>query len=85
MAPRVCCGDGAAGWADAGITVPYTLWQRYGDTRVIEEHYTSMTRYADWLQATSSGNLRPNAGPYLDWLNLDDPTPAGVIGTAYAP
>src|SRR5690606_35994512 len=30
VAPRVCCGDGATGWADAGITVPYTLWQRYG-------------------------------------------------------
>ncbi|MFE9204419.1 family 78 glycoside hydrolase catalytic domain [Micromonospora sp. NPDC007230] len=83
VAPRACCGDGATGWADAGITVPYTLWQRYGDTRVIEEHYASMVRYAAWLQSTSSGNRRTNAGPYLDWLNLDDPTPAGVIGTAY--
>jgi alpha-L-rhamnosidase len=83
VAPRACCGDGATGWADAGITVPYTLWQRYGDTRMIEEHYASMVRYASWLQSTSSGNRRTNAGPYLDWLNLDDPTPAGVIGTAY--
>ncbi|WP_406104649.1 family 78 glycoside hydrolase catalytic domain [Micromonospora globbae] len=83
VAPRACCGDGATGWADAGITVPWTLWQRYGDTRVIEEHYESMTRYASWLQTTSSGNRRTNAGPYLDWLNLDDPTPAGVIATAY--
>ncbi|MFI6263848.1 family 78 glycoside hydrolase catalytic domain [Micromonospora sp. NPDC051006] len=83
VAPRACCGDGATGWADAGITVPYTLWQRYGDTRVVEEHYPSMVRYASWLESTSSGNRRTNAGPYLDWLNLDDPTPAGVIGTAY--
>ncbi|MFI2650967.1 family 78 glycoside hydrolase catalytic domain [Micromonospora fulviviridis] len=83
VAPRACCGDGATGWADAGITVPYTLWQRYGDTRVVEEHYASMARYASWLQSTSSGNRRTNAGPYLDWLNLEDPTPAGVIGTAY--
>ncbi|MEK8103963.1 alpha-L-rhamnosidase C-terminal domain-containing protein [Micromonospora sp. M12] len=75
--------DGATGWADAGITVPYALWQRYGDTRVIEEHYASMVRYASWLESTSSGNLRTNAGPYLDWLNLEDPTPAGVVGTAY--
>ncbi|MEH1168718.1 family 78 glycoside hydrolase catalytic domain [Micromonospora sp. CPCC 205539] len=83
VAPRACCGDGATGWADAGITVPYALWQRYGDKRVIEEHYASMVRYASWLESTSSGNLRTNAGPYLDWLNLDDPTPAGVVGTAY--
>ncbi|MDR6319701.1 family 78 glycoside hydrolase catalytic domain [Actinoplanes couchii] len=84
VAPRSCCGDGAAGWADAGITVPYTLWKRYGDTRVLADHYDSMRRYVDYLQATSDGPLRPNAGPYLDWLNLDDPTPAGVVGTAYA-
>lgn len=83
VAPRACCGDGATGWADAGITVPYALWQRYGDTRVVEEHYASMVRYASWLESTSSGNLRTNAGPYLDWLNLEDPTPAGVVGTAY--
>ncbi|MET8310354.1 family 78 glycoside hydrolase catalytic domain [Micromonospora sp. NPDC005173] len=83
VAPRACCGDGATGWADAGITVPHALWQRYGDTRVVEDHYASMVRYASWLESTSSGNLRTNAGPYLDWLNLDDPTPAGVVGTAY--
>ncbi|WP_205650204.1 family 78 glycoside hydrolase catalytic domain [Actinoplanes solisilvae] len=84
VAPRQCCGDGASGWADAGITVPYVLWKRYGDTKVLAEHYDSMRRYIDYVQATSDGLLRPNAGPYLDWLNLDDPTPAGVIGTAYA-
>lgn len=84
VAPRMCCGEGVSGWADAGITVPYTLWKRYGDTRVLADHYDSMRRYIDYVQATSKGLLRPDAGPYLDWLNLDDPTPAGVVGTAYA-
>ncbi|WP_433789101.1 family 78 glycoside hydrolase catalytic domain [Actinoplanes sp. CA-252034] len=84
VAPRSCCGEGVSGWADAGITVPYTLWKRYGDTAVLAQHYDSMRRYVDYVQATSRGLLRPDAGPYLDWLNLDDPTPAGVVGTAYA-
>ena len=84
VAPRSCCGEGVSGWADAGITVPHTLWKRYGDTKVLADHYDSMRRYIDYVQATSNGLLRPNAGPYLDWLNLDDPTPAGVVGTAYA-
>ncbi|MEU4156472.1 family 78 glycoside hydrolase catalytic domain [Actinoplanes sp. NPDC026670] len=84
VAPRSCCGEGVSGWADAGITVPYTLWKRYGDTKVLADHYDSMRRYVDYVQATSRGLLRPDAGPYLDWLNLDDPTPAGVVGTAYA-
>jgi alpha-L-rhamnosidase len=84
VAPRGCCGEGVSGWADAGITVPYTLWKRYGDTKVLADHYDSMRRYIDYVQATSRGLLRPDAGPYLDWLNLDDPTPAGVVGTAYS-
>jgi hypothetical protein len=84
IAPRKCCGEGASGWADAGVTVPYTLWKRYGDTKVLADHYDSMRRYVDYVRATSDGLLRPGAGPYLDWLNLDDPTPAGVVGTAYA-
>ena len=84
VAPRKCCGEGVSGWADAGITVPYTLWKRYGATKVLADHYDSMRRYIDYVQATSSGLLRPDAGPYLDWLNLNDATPAGVIGTAYA-
>nr|GID87135.1 hypothetical protein Ade03nite_60590 [Actinoplanes derwentensis] len=84
VAPRKCCGEGVSGWADAGITVPHTLWKRYGDTKVLADHYDSMRRYVDYLQASSQGLLRPDAGPYLDWLNLDDPTPAGVVGTAYS-
>ena len=30
---RTCCGDGTAGWGDAGTIVPYTLCKRYGDPR----------------------------------------------------
>ena len=63
--------------------MPHTLWQRYGDTRVVEQSWASMVRYADWLERTSSGNRRTNGGAYLDWLNLDDPTPSAVIATAY--
>ena len=30
-------GYGPAGWVDAGVHVPWTLWQAYGDTSVIAE------------------------------------------------
>ncbi|WP_238161790.1 family 78 glycoside hydrolase catalytic domain [Kribbella antibiotica] len=75
-------GQGNAGWADAGVNVPWTLWQAYGDTNVIREHYASMARYVDYLASHSPGLIR-GGGDYGDWLNLDDPTPGDLIGTAF--
>ncbi|MFI5732739.1 family 78 glycoside hydrolase catalytic domain [Kribbella sp. NPDC051587] len=75
-------GLGNAGWADAGVNVPWTLWQAYGDTNVIRQHYASMTRYVDYLASHSPGLIR-GGGDYGDWLNLDDPTPGDLIGTAF--
>ena len=75
-------GAGNAGWGDAAVTVPYTLWQTYGDKAVIEESYESMTAWVDYLEKNSDGYIRPDAG-YGDWLNLDDNAPRDLIGTAY--
>ena len=36
---------GAPGWADAGVIIPWTLWQHYGDTRVLAEQWDAMERY----------------------------------------
>ncbi|QYJ03014.1 family 78 glycoside hydrolase catalytic domain [Nocardioides panacisoli] len=75
-------GYESAGWMDAGVHVPWTLWQAYGDTDVIRENYDMMRRYVDFLEADSTDHIR-SAGGYLDWLNLDDPTPADVLDTAF--
>lgn len=82
VAPKACCGEGSAGWGDAGVTVPYTIWQRYGDLRVIEENYDAMVKWIDYLKKNSNGYIRPNSG-YGDWLNINDNTPNDLIGTAY--
>ena len=75
-------GYGPAGWADAGVHVPWTVWQAYGDTTVIRENYDAMKKYVDYLDRDSTNHIR-SAGGYLDWLNLDDPTPADVLDTAF--
>ncbi|MEU1540208.1 family 78 glycoside hydrolase catalytic domain [Actinacidiphila glaucinigra] len=75
-------GYESAGWMDAGVHVPWTLWQAYGDTEVIRENYDMMKKYVDFLDADSTGHIR-SAGGYLDWLNLDDATPADVLDTAF--
>ncbi|RII14768.1 Bacterial alpha-L-rhamnosidase [Streptomyces sp. YIM 130001] len=75
-------GNGAAGWGDAGVTVPWALYQAYGDIRVLEESWASMVKWLEYLEAHSDGLLRPDAG-YGDWLNIEDETPKDVIATAY--
>lgn len=75
-------GYANTGWSDAGVNVPWTLWQAYGDRGVIEENYSAMSKYVDYVVRTSDHYIR-GGGNYGDWLNLDDPTPGDVVGTAF--
>ena len=75
-------GQGVAGWGDAGVTVPWALYQAYGDVRVLEQSWASMLKWLDYLKRHSNGHLRPAEG-FGDWLNVQEETPKDVIGTAY--
>ncbi len=61
---------GGAGWADAGVIVPFTIWRVYGDTRIIERHWDSMVRWMNWLERTNPDGLRTRElnNNYGDWL-----------------
>ncbi len=41
--------NGACGWADAGIIIPYRFWKIYGDTKILEDHYEAMKKYAGFV------------------------------------
>jgi alpha-L-rhamnosidase len=83
VAPAVISGAGTAGWGDAGVIVPYNIWQRYGDTSVINEHFTAMTRWVDYLRSTAGADLIRNQNTYGDWLNVDDNTANDLSSTAF--
>lgn len=74
--------EGTAGWGDAGIIVPWTLYKVYGDQRVIENHYKSMTKWIEYLQTNSDRLIRPKFG-YGDWLQINTHTPKEVVSTAF--
>ena len=38
--------DGSPGWSDAGVLIPYRIYNRYGDIRILEENYEAMRKYA---------------------------------------
>jgi alpha-L-rhamnosidase len=82
VSPGVTGGEGTPGWGDAGVVVPYVVWQRYGDTQIIRSSWPAMQHWISYLQANSTNLLRPPIG-YGDWLNVNDNTPLDVIGTAY--
>jgi alpha-L-rhamnosidase len=67
---------GGAGWADAGIIVPWTIWRVYGDTRIIEKHWRAMTAWLDYLERANPGHLRTRdlRNNYGDWLCIPTDT-----------
>lgn len=73
-------------WSDAMITVPYALWHGYGDAQVLRENWAAMSKFFNFV-VTSAGDDHIETGRATwfsqDWLNLDDPTPIPVLGTAY--
>ena len=42
VAPVSGSGNGTAGWGDAGTIVPFALYKRYGDPRILQASYPSM-------------------------------------------
>jgi alpha-L-rhamnosidase len=67
-----------AGWSEAGIILPWTLNERYGDTGVIDENWDAMCRWMDFIAAENPDWLwRNRRGLDLgDWLSVDAVKPA---------
>ncbi|VXB37474.1 Alpha-L-rhamnosidase [Arthrobacter sp. 9V] len=64
--------DSAAVWSDAAVWVPWALWTAYGDKRVLEEQFESMTGHARRLRNKLSPNGLWDTGfQFGDWLDPD--------------
>jgi alpha-L-rhamnosidase len=75
----------AAGWMDAGVICPWTIWQTYGDTRVIKEHWRKMQDFMLWRKVRDPElkGATDDCG-FGDWLSLGDvKTPIAFIDLAY--
>jgi alpha-L-rhamnosidase len=76
---------GAPGWGDAGVIVPFTAWQQYGDIALVREHWDAMRRWLRFIEQGNPDYLRKNrVGPnFADWLAPDPRTPRDLVATAY--
>jgi alpha-L-rhamnosidase len=86
VAPRLGAErDGAPAWGDAGVIVPWTIFQRYGDVRILERHWDAMERYLAYLVRHNPDLLWRSRrhNDYGDWLSVGADTPREVLATAY--
>ncbi len=80
-----------AGWSEAGIILPWQLWQRYGDTAAIDENWSAMEAWMAFVARDNPDHVwRRNRGLDLgDWLSVDairpddETTPRALCATAY--
>ena len=76
-------GFGAAGYADAGVLVPWALYLNYGDKRILEECYAGMVRWVEWVCEKAGDDLIWDRWfQFGDWLALDAPTIPDLAATA---
>lgn len=84
----------APAWADGGVIVVWTTWQRYGDLSIVRRNWPAMKRYLQFIQDNNPDWLWKNArsADFGDWMSvgatklgfdIEPTTPKEVIATAY--
>jgi alpha-L-rhamnosidase len=64
--------NGAAYWGDVATVVPWTLYETYGDKRVLAEQYGCMRTWVEFVRSKCGENgLWQTGFQYGDWLGLD--------------
>jgi alpha-L-rhamnosidase len=68
-----------AAWSDAATIVPWVLYQRFGDAKIIADQYESMKAWVDHIVAVAGENDLWDTGfQYGDWLDPTAPPDAPV-------
>ena len=88
--------DSGPGWSDARAVIPLAMYHAYGDRRMLERHYPSIKKWAQYQIKTARDGVRcypefKGHQGFGDWLALDgdgidagrNATPKDLIGTAY--
>ena len=59
----------SAGWADVATVVPWTVYQAFGDKRILEDQYTSMKAWVEYMRRAAGNKYIWSSGfSFGDWL-----------------
>lgn len=85
VSPRIYVGDGAPAWGDAGVIVPWAIYEAYGDKRILERHDNAMKKWVDYIHSFNPNLIWQNHrnNDYGDWLNIDAETQKDLLATAF--
>ena len=62
----------SSAWGDAAVICPWTIYLCYGDKRILEEQYGSMTAWVEYIRKQGEDEYLWNTGFHFgDWLGLD--------------
>jgi alpha-L-rhamnosidase len=74
----------ATAWTDAGIICPHAMYRAYGDTRLLQRLWPSMTRFMEFRRKADPALKGVKIGnTWGDWLSLGQTTPIELIDAAY--
>lgn len=82
LARRSMAGLSEPDREDIAILLPWTLWQRCGDTALAERNWAAMVRHLRTIADASPGDVRRGTKGYADPGALDASTPGDLIATA---
>ncbi|HEY5967159.1 MAG TPA: family 78 glycoside hydrolase catalytic domain [Chitinophagaceae bacterium] len=58
----------SAGWADAATIIPWNMYLAYGDKKILETQYNSMTAWVGYMEKESKNYLWNTGFHFGDWL-----------------
>lgn len=62
----------SAGWADAAVVIPWTVYLAYGDERILEAQYPSMKAWVEYMRGRAGERyLWTGDQHYGDWLSYN--------------
>ncbi|BAV05510.1 alpha-L-rhamnosidase [Filimonas lacunae] len=67
----------SAGWGDVATIIPWNMYLVYGDKQVLENQYTSMKGWVDYMTLNSNDDLWNKGGHFGDWLSYRSPDDDG--------
>lgn len=77
--------EGSAGWGDAAVIVPWTLYQVFGDERILAEQYASMKAWVEYERRHAHNYLWDSSYHWGEWLEPDDITPRLLFSRELTP
>lgn len=57
---RFAMMTGSAGWGDAIVSVPWTMWTTYGDVSVLADNWDAMCRWVQWALSVARTQRHPS-------------------------